>query len=189
MNIKENKLVVGYLEENCYFITKKNTLIIDPGDESDRILNYIKENNLNVVGILITHAHFDHIGALDDILDNYKVPVYYYNKNKEINYENLINLEEKNYEIDEFKFNAIYTPGHRNDHMCFDFYEENIMFTGDFIFKGTIGRTDLEFGNMDDMKDSIKKIKNYNDDYILYPGHGEDTSLKYEKENNMFLND
>lgn len=184
MNIK--KVVVGPLIENCYILEKDgNAIIIDPGDEYLKIKKELID--LNVIGVFITHAHFDHIGTLNDLLDDYNIPLYYYNVNNEIPYEKLINIEEKEYELNNFKFKCIYTPGHRNDLMTFYFYEDSIMFTGDFLFKGTIGRTDLEYGNYDDMLKSIDKIKKYDNNIKIYPGHGEETTLKEEKENNMYM--
>lgn len=174
---------VGYLEENCYLIKEENNgLIVDPGDEIDKILDMI--GNTKIVGILITHAHFDHIGALDDLLDKYDVPVYYHNVNKELN-RNVIDVEEKEYNIENFSFNVIYTPGHRNDSVSYLF--NNTMFTGDFLFKESIGRTDLEYGNFDEMIKSIKKIKQYPDNIEIYPGHGDKTNLGYEKKNSSYL--
>ena len=187
MNIK--KLVVGVYEENCYLLNINNDLlIVDPGDEFNKIDSIIKNNNFNLLGILITHAHFDHIGALEELIDKYKVQVYYNNINNEIDYNKLVNLEEKEYIINDFKFKVIYFPGHRSDLVAFYFYEENSMFVGDFIFKNSIGRCDLEYANINDMRKSIEKIKKYDDNIIIYPGHGEDTSLGYEKNNNYYFN-
>ena len=187
MTIK--KLVVGPIEENCYFIQKNNdVIIVDPGDEFNKIDSVIKNNKFNLLAILITHAHFDHIGALEELVNKYDIDVYYNNVNSEIVYDKLITLEEKEYSIKDFKFKVIFTPGHRNDLVTFYFYEDNIMFTGDFIFKDFIGRVDLQYANAFDMKKSIEKIKEYKDDIIIYPGHGEDTTLGYEKENNFYFN-
>lgn len=186
--MKIKKIVVGYLEENCYFVTIDNDLIIvDPGDEFNKIDNIIKNHNYNLVAVLITHAHFDHIGALEELINKYKVPIYYNNINNEINYQNLICIKEKEYEIDKFKFKVIFTPGHRNDLVTFYFYEDNVMFTGDFIFKESIGRVDLEYADFIDMKKSIDKIKKYDDKIIVYPGHGDFTTLGHEKENNFYF--
>ena len=184
MEIK--KVVVGYLEENCYLIKDGNKgLIVDPGDEIDKILNMIGDTK--IVGILITHAHFDHIGALDELLKVYDVPVYYHNINNELKYKKLENIKEQLYTINDFNFKTIYTPGHRNDSVTFYFEKENIMFTGDFLFKESIGRTDLEYGNEKEMYNSIELIKKYNNDIIIYPGHGEYSMLGYEKKKNNFL--
>ena len=141
-----NRLVVGDLETNCYILINNNKcLIIDPGDEYEKIKNEV--SNKEVVGVIITHHHFDHIGALN-----------YFNKSLILDKSN---LEEKEYDINGFKFEVIYTPGHKEDSITIYFKEQNIMFTGDFIFKGTIGRMDLEGGNALDMKKSLDKLKKY----------------------------
>lgn len=187
--MKVEKLVVGLYQENCYFIIKENKcLIVDPGDEIDKILLKIKNENLDLVAILITHAHFDHVGALNDLTQKYNVPIYYNNVNNEINYEKIINVKEEKYNIGSFSFEVIFTSGHRNDLVTYYFYDDNIMFTGDFLFKLSIGRTDLEYASYDEMLKSIDKIKKYNDNIVIYPGHGDYTILGFEKENNMFLN-
>jgi len=158
MDIK--KIVVGYLEENCYIVTIKNKcLVIDPGDDFDLIDKELKGKE--VVGCLVTHFHPDHIGALEELLSKYNIEV-----NKDYSKE--------------FGYEVIGTPGHTFDSRVFYFKKNNTMFTGDFIFKGSIGRTDLG-GNDLDMKDSLEMIKQYPDKTILYPGHGEPTTLGEEK--------
>lgn len=173
--MKIKKIITGDLEENCYVVSiDNNCLVIDPGDNFDIIREEIKE--LELLAILITHHHFDHVGALDLLLNYKDVPIYDYN------------LEEKSYQINEFNFKIIKTPGHTDDSITFYFDKEKIMFTGDFIFKGTIGRTDLPTGNNILMKQSIKKIKEYDKDIKLYPGHGDSTTLEDEIKYNYFLN-
>lgn len=170
--MKIEKVIVGSLEENCYVLIKdNNALIIDPGDEIDKIKKVIE--NLNIVGVLITHHHFDHIGALS-----------YFDKNKIYDY---YNLEEKEYNIGPFKFTVIYTPGHSSDSISYYFKEENILFCGDFIFYNSIGRCDLPTGDFSIMLKSIEKIKKYPKDMKIYPGHGRSTTLGYEIENNKYL--
>ena len=186
--MKIEKLVVGLYQENCYFLIKDNNLIIvDPGDEFDKINNKIINEKLNLKAILITHAHFDHVGALEELINTYNVPVYYNNVNNEIIYENLINVTEDKYNVLNFNFEIIKTPGHRNDLVTYYFYDDNVMFTGDFIFSGSIGRMDLEYASVSEMKKSIDKIKKYSDN-IIYPGHGDKTTLGNEKENNYYFN-
>lgn len=163
---------VGYLQTNCYILIKgNNALIIDPGDDYDIIINEL--GNYNLKGILITHNHFDHVGALK------------YFKNTNI--YNYNNLEEKEYEIDNFKFDVIYTKGHTSDSITFYFKDDNTMFVGDFIFKYSIGRTDLETGNIKEMNQSIRNIKTYPKETIIYPGHGNKTLLKDEIMNNPYF--
>lgn len=165
---------VGYLEENCYIVSNNDKcLVIDPGDESDKIIESI--GNKKVIAILITHHHFDHIGALEEIKNKYNVEVYDYS-----------NLKEGTNIIDDFKFEVIYNPGHTSDSISFYFKEDNIMFVGDFIFKDTVGRCDLG-GSITDMKNSINKLKEYHEDIIIYSGHGDKTTLNYEKENNPYF--
>ena len=160
-----NKVIVGDLETNCYILIKDNKcLVIDPGDEYNKIKEVIGSNE--VVGVIITHHHFDHIGALDK-----------FNKDLILDKNN---LEEKDYNIDNFKLEAIYTPGHKEDCITIYFKEENIMFTGDFLFKDAIGRIDLPGGNHRDMFNSLNKIKEYDKNIKIYPGHGDSTYLKDE---------
>lgn len=172
MNIK--KVIVGKLQENCYILEKNNKcIIIDPGDEVEKIISNI---SLNVIAILITHSHFDHIGAVEALVSKYNVPVYKYD-----------NLNEGNMKIEEFEFEVIFTPGHTFDSISFYFKNEQIMFTGDFIFKNSIGRTDLPTGNFEKLQKSISKITRFNDIIRLYPGHGDSTTLGFEKKYNEYL--
>ena len=153
------KVVVGKLQTNCYLvINNNNCIIIDPGDESSKIIECV--GNLHVIGLFVTHFHFDHIGALEQIEKHYKVLAN--------NYSDVLNVE------------IIKTKGHTKDSLTFYFPKENIMFCGDFLFNGSIGRTDLG-GNNNDMIDSLNKISKYNDDIIIYPGHGNLTTLGKEK--------
>ena len=170
------KIVTGYLDENCYLLISNNTcLVIDPGDEYNKIKDEI--GDIKVLGVLITHSHFDHIGALRNFLTKRSIKIF-----KKSNLE-----EHKEYKIGDFKFKCIYTPGHSKDSVSFYFEEEKKMFVGDFVFKESLGRTDFPGGSDIDMKDSVKKILTYDDDIEIFPGHNETTNLKYEKENNPFL--
>lgn len=164
------KITVGNLETNCYLLSQDNkAIIIDPGDEAEKI---IKKINTKVIGIIITHYHFDHIGALEYLKNKYNVPV--------IDYQNKIVLEPFNYQI-------IETKGHSDTSITIYFKKDEIMFCGDFIFKGTIGRIDLPTGSMLEMKQSIKNILTYNKEIKLYPGHGEETTLENENDNLTYI--
>ena len=166
--MKINSVVVGPLDTNCYILNNNGkVIIIDPGDEKDKIIN---EVNGEVVGIIITHHHFDHVGAMEEIKNYYKVNVYDYS-----------NLKENN-KIDNFEFKMVRTPGHTDDSITIYFEKEKIMFVGDFIFYGSIGRTDLG-GNISDMKKSIESILLYDDDIKLYPGHFIPTKIGIERNN------
>ena len=173
MEIK--RIITGALDENCYVLIKNKTvLIIDPGDDYQNIKEAIGDNK--VLAVLITHSHFDHIGALRNFLTKRSIKIF-----------KKSNLEEKEYTIGDFSFDCIYTPGHSKDSVTFYFKEDNVMFVGDFIFKESIGRTDLPGGDTLEMENSIKKILTYDENIKLYPGHDDETTLKYEKEHNQYL--
>ncbi len=171
-------LVVGNYQTNCYLLKQdKKVLIIDPGDEFDKIKESVGTDQ--VVGILLTHRHFDHVGALDKCIKEYQVPVYEYKI-----------LEEKDYVLGPFHFRLLYTPGHTKDSVIYIFEDYSIIFTGDFIFEGTIGRMDLG-GNVESMKKSINKtctlFESLMKNYTLYPGHGKKTTVAQELLTNPYL--
>lgn len=169
-----DRLIVGPIETNCYIIKlDHDCLIVDPGDEFEIIEEYMQRHNLNLIGILITHYHYDHIGALDHLIDKYKVKVCDYH-----------NLGEN--KIKKFKFDVINTPGHTSDSVSFYFEENQMMFVGDFIFKNNIGRCDLPTGNFKQMLDSLKRLKKYPSVIVLYPGHGDKTTLEVELKDNPY---
>ena len=173
--MKIESIKVGRLRCNCYILDiDGEVLVIDPGDEFERIEEVIGDRD--VVGVIITHHHFDHVGAMDKVVDKYKCKVY-----------DRYNLIEGNDEIDDFMFQVIYTPGHKEDAITIYFSKDKVMFTGDFLFKDSIGRCDLEGSNMDDMLKSIDKIKKYPRDIVVYPGHGVSTKLGYEIDNNIYF--
>ncbi len=173
--MKITRLVVGPIETNCYLLEKENqVLVIDPGEESERIKKTIGDKK--VIGVVITHYHFDHIGALKDLTSFYQVPVY-----------DRTSLQEGMNQVGLFTFEMIPTPGHKEDLISIYFKEEKAMFVGDFIFQGSIGRMDLPGGNEVDMKHSLDKIKQYPKDITIYPGHGEKTSLQEEMLKNPYF--
>ena len=168
---------VGDLECNCYLIDiNGRLLVIDPGDDSDKIINKI--GNRSVVGIIITHYHVDQIGALDSIRNKYNVMAY-----------DITNMNEGVNKIDKFNFEVIYTPGHKEDAITIYFKEDKCMFCGDFIFKDSVGRCDLPGGNINEMINSIERIKKYDRDIVVYPGHGDSTIIGYESDNNIYFLD
>lgn len=169
--LKVECIVNGYLEENCYLIHDgKKCLVVDPGSESDKIISRISELKLDVKGILITHSHFDHIGALDDLKEKYKCLVID-NENRKEDYI--------------FKYKIIENYGHTLDSISFYFYEDKIMFTGDFVFKESIGNYDYE--NEYIMMESLESFKKLYKNITIYPGHGESSTIDYELKNNPFL--
>ena len=161
IKLKIENLVVGCLKTNCYIVKKdKKCLIIDPGDESEKIKEVCK--GYEVEEILITHHHWDHILAFEEL-------------------ENYYQLKHNTFLKKTFSYEVIKTPGHASDSITLYFKEEKVMFTGDFLFYHTIGRCDLETSSIEDMKKSLAKIKIYDDDIIIYPGHGKKSILGEEK--------
>lgn len=205
--MKIEGLTLGYLETNTYFISKNDQLIIidpclDPNNNPERIFEKI--NDKNVLAILLTHGHFDHISAVDMIVNKYGCDVYMHEKehhyltdpqyNLSMQSPELVNINAKPKKLNLglnkigiFEFDVFMTPGHTSYSVSIDF--NNHVFDGDFIFKNSIGRTDFITGSMEDMKNSIinfdKKYHNLNPK--LYPGHGPITQYQKEKENNPYL--
>lgn len=171
--MKVTNIVVGPLCTNCYLLEKKgNVILVDPGDDVSKIQDFL--HNKKIVAIFITHYHFDHIGAFKELSSFYHVPIFDYQKN------------EGTYFCSPFSFSIIHTKGHSKDSVTFYFEKEKMMFCGDFIFKNSIGRCDLEGGSEKGMRESITKIKKY-PDVTLYPGHGDFTTLSFEKQNNPYF--
>ncbi len=166
---------VGILKCNTYILELNDkALIIDPGAESAKIEKALGEKK--IAGIIITHHHHDHDGEVDYFKDKYNTKIY-----------DRYNLCEGNNIIDNFKFEVIYTPGHKEDLISIYFKKEKAMFVGDFIFKDDIGRCDLVGGDASEMLKSIEKIKKYDRDITIYPGHDEKTTLGYEIDNNPYF--
>lgn len=165
MNIKTLKL--GPLHTNCYILNIENEyIVIDPADN----INEIKQSiNGELKAILVTHYHFDHIGSLKELKQEYPVPIIDYNQKNEI------------IEFNKFKFKIISFPGHKEDLVGFLFDDK--LFSGDFIFKDSIGRYDLPGGNFIKIQQSIKYILENFENITIFPGHGEKTTLKKERNN------
>lgn len=170
-----SKIEVGELQCNCYLLEKDNNcLLIDPGAEYKKIKQFIKDKN--IIGILITHNHFDHVGCINNLINDHNIPVYDNNS-----------LNEGLNHISTFTFEVIKTYGHTMDSISFYFKVDKVMFTGDFLFYDTIGRCDFPESNYKEMINSINKIKMYPDDITIYPGHGIETTLGREKHHNIYF--
>jgi len=170
-------LVVGKLQTNCYILYEDGKcIIVDPGDEENNIIKKITKLKVTPIAILLTHNHFDHTMCADSLSSFYKVPVYDYK-----------NLMEGNKKIGPFSFETIYTPGHSNTCLTFYFKDYDMMLVGDFVFKESVGRVDLPGGNYQKMIESLKKIKEYDDNIDLFPGHGDKTTIGHEKKHNYYF--
>ncbi|REH84099.1 MBL fold metallo-hydrolase [Staphylococcus felis] len=194
-------LTLGPVSTNTYFIENEHELLlVDPSADVDKIIDKIKAINKPLVGILLTHAHFDHIGALDDVLNVYPVDVYVHHneltfltspeKNGSAQFKSYglpviqSNAEAKTFDegthqISSFTFKVMHTPGHSPGSLTYVFEEFAVV--GDTLFNNGIGRTDLYQGDYETLIDSIQdKIFTIDDMLPLYPGHGLSTTVENE---------
>lgn len=191
------RIVCNMMATNCYLFGDDNTreiVIIDPGGEPTAIMRRIEREKFIPKAILLTHGHGDHTGSAKSMRDNYNIPIMY--SKKELG---LVGIRRSNgayfvkepevIEIGKEKLHILDSPGHSPGGIMLANYDNKIIFTGDTIFQGSIGRTDFG-GNFEQLMNTIKeKIINnpkVSDDFILYPGHNEETTVEYEKKHNMF---
>ncbi|MEW6556263.1 MAG: MBL fold metallo-hydrolase [Elusimicrobiota bacterium] len=171
------KLIVGCLETNCYIVFDDKTrdaVIIDPGDEAEKILAVIEKTKLNPLKIINTHSHPDHTGANEKTKEKLRIETFYPEKEGETK------------KIGTLKLKFFFTPGHTQDSICI--LIENHLFSGDTIFASSIGRTDLGGGNLEQLLNSIKtKILVLPKATQIHPGHGLDTTVDNELKFNPFL--
>lgn len=204
MDNKIIKLEVGHLPTNCYIVidVKKRAVIVDPGDDPDKIKKTLKSENAQLAFILLTHAHFDHIGALgefkDDLVyvgeddfdmvtdDSKNFSARFLNGGFNLRLKHLKKVKDGD-SISFFGqcFEVISTPGHTEGSCIYKF--NDCLFTGDTLMAGDIGRCDLEGGDINKMRDSTRKIAEMDGDYVIYPGHGNSSRLSVEKLSNPYL--
>jgi glyoxylase-like metal-dependent hydrolase (beta-lactamase superfamily II) len=183
------RFVGGTLESNGYVINVKDCndcYIIDPGYNSQKFIDYVKENKLNPLGILFTHHHYDHITAAPKVAEELECKMYIHKndfdsacKTLKKASENLEFFDSNHiFKLGNIEIEAINTQGHTRGGVCFVDWAENIAFTGDTVFSTEIGITDLEDGSSDDMARSCKMIATWPKAMKIYPGHGESATIK-----------
>lgn len=187
----------GQFGENTYVVHEAgHVLFIDPGRYAKKLIQAVDKKEI-VDGILLTHGHEDHTGAVDDLVDTYQCKVYMnledyplvdpnharhgYDSPIYSPIESLMNQSQ----IGSFKIKVYHTPGHTSGSCCIQY--KNLLFTGDTLFASDIGRTDLYLGNEAQMLDSLRKLKELPNDLKIYPGHGQSSTMKDEKEKNIYL--
>ncbi|WEG72928.1 MBL fold metallo-hydrolase [Vagococcus intermedius] len=204
-------VTTGSAEENCYLIyNEENLLVVDPGNDSAKIQAYITKLKRNPVAILLTHTHYDHIGAVEAIRQAYDIPVYVSPLEQAWLGDPMLNLsgmlrhadmddiivapaeyefEMREYTLGGMTFTVVPTPGHSIGSVSLIFHSDNFVITGDALFAGNIGRTDLHTGNMTQLLNSVQtNLFTLPDDYTIYPGHRGSSTIGHEKATNPFFN-
>ena len=202
-------LTVGQVAENCFVFRRDGAdrgLVVDPGEEPERILAAIDEMGIGIDAILLTHCHFDHIGAVAPVAKATGAPVYcpeletplladimafipwpgfgpYESYDADVTITGGEKLELAGFEID-----VIFTPGHSPGHVTFSIPDEQALFSGDVLFQGSIGRTDLPGGHAPTLFESLRKLsENFPPETVVHPGHMGKTTIGAERATNPFL--
>lgn len=189
------KQVVGIYAENCYIVADtdcKECVVIDPGADFKRIKSRVDEHDFTVKAILLTHGHFDHIGAVSDLRKATGAPVYVNFGDEEL-YRNAFKPDfelsdgAKLY-VGSIEMQVITTPGHTQGGVCFYLPYEGVLFAGDTLFYRSVGRTDLPGGNHKQLINNIiTKLMVLPDETVVYPGHSAKTTIGEERRHNLFI--
>ena len=193
---------------NAYVVYDDNgeAVVFDPSTNNDGIANFIKKHNLTLKGVFLTHGHFDHIAGVDRLIEEFKVPLFIHELEKDfltdtslscpfMGENNVIvkstpTLVRDNEEIHIFEndsIRVIHTPFHTEGSVCYYFINNKILISGDTLFKMSVGRSDLPTGNSRKMSSSLAKLKELPKETKIYPGHGPNTTLQLELMLNNFF--
>ncbi len=199
-----HKLVLrGIIESNCYIIdNKEQCYIVDPGSEKDKIIRYIQSQGLEVLGILLTHAHLDHIGAINCI----DVPIYLHEKAYPVLSDDALNgftlfgetipfaiedlqivtiNENTTLPLGDKTIHVLYTPGHTIGSVCYRI--DHDLYTGDTLFQGSVGKWTFPTGDLASLKRSVEYLIEHQDSAVrIHPGHGDDSTIEAERRFNSF---
>ena len=193
------KLILSMMQTNCYLIKENgHVLIVDPASSPNRILSNIEENEV-VDGILLTHGHFDHIGAADALKKKLKCPIYVHEYDKRLATDvkidrfmsDVVVKSEMSFyrdglnQIGTFELNVLHTPGHTDGSVCIGYKQH--LFTGDTLFQCSVGRTDLYSGSDSKLKQSLRMLSELDAETLIYPGHGDCSVLDFELKHNPYL--
>lgn len=203
--MKIKTLVMGIVGTNCYIVSddKNNAVIVDCTGNAQSYIDYIEQNNLKLSHILLTHGHFDHIGCVSEIKSKYDCKLVVAELEKSFLSDPQLNCsflggspvtappadilvkDGDELTIGDMHFKVVGTPGHTVGSVCF--ITNDSMFSGDTLFQGSCGRTDLETGDWDTIVQSLKKLKELDGNFTVYSGHGATTTLDYERTSNPYM--
>ena len=205
--LKIGKIVMGSVQTNCYFLYQedsKKIIVVDPADRGEYLYNAFKEAGLEVAAILLTHAHFDHIWGCNQLRELAGVQVFAFEDEKELCESAKLNVSEdvgrpytatvdwylkdgETVTIEGMEFKVIWTPGHTQGSCCYYFEKDNILISGDTLFEGSVGRSDLPTGDGKLLSRSLKeRLMILPDETLVFPGHGNSTTIADEKKYNPF---
>ena len=204
--MKIEVLTVGPMAENCYLVIDESTnhaVLIDPGDEAHRILDAVRESGATLDAIWLTHAHFDHVGAIAAVLREHPVPVHMhpldapilalatdsglrYGVRVEPQAPADVDLAEGDrLAVGSLELAVMHVPGHAPGHVVF--VGDGVVFGGDCLFAGSVGTTEIDFGDRDQLDASLARIVALGDELTVLPGHGPATTIGRERRSNPFL--
>ncbi len=191
--------VMGPIATNTYVLVSGNdAIVIDPASKPEKMIE--KLGDLDLKAVLLTHGHFDHIKACDGLYEKYHCPIYLHEDDEELARDKYsgadfglvsyiscktLPLKEGKMKIGPFEFEVIFTPGHTPGSVIFVF--DHYIFSGDTLFRGSVGRTDLKGGDARTLKESLRVFKNFKEEYFILPGHDDPSTLSFELANNWYL--
>ena len=194
--LQVHTLTLGLYQTNCYLVHNegaKECIVIDPGYEANTILNRAALLGLEIKAILLTHGHFDHVGAVRQIAADTDCDVYLQEQELTLPgamtdgpiYHTHLYPAEGKFQVAGMDIAVLHTPGHTPGSVCL--LIADAMFSGDTMFAGSMGRCDFPGSSIFDMRKSLKKLCNLAGDYRVFPGHAESTTLEYERKTNPYL--
>lgn len=193
--MKIRTLTLGDYQTNCYLVSDENgvTAVIDPGYEPMTVLSVLQAEHLHIGAILLTHGHFDHVGGVKALVREAACPVWMHKAEQtmppQITAGELYFTDSYDdgdtVQVGKLTFSVLHTPGHTPGSVCLRC--ENALFSGDTLFAGSCGRTDLPGGSMAQMRESLARLRKIPENLTVYPGHGEATALERERLRNPYF--